>query len=87
MNSTLPAPYYQTSLRIPTPARFDLDLQVENISWPSLYDPRIDFGAHPGAGPVQPGGKYLTHVDGTHTRDLYIHVRRSLTLQVLNICI
>lgn len=71
MNSTLPAPYYQTSLRIPTPARFDLDLQVENISWPSLYDPRIDFGAHPGAGPVQPGGKYLTHVDDVFRFTLY----------------
>ena len=30
-------------------------------SWPSLYDPLIEFYNLEGHSPIQPGGRYLTH--------------------------
>ncbi|KAL4078874.1 hypothetical protein V8B97DRAFT_2021218 [Scleroderma yunnanense] len=70
MNVSLPAPHQMSLQTHKSTSLFDLDF-VGNVTWPSLYDPLIDLAAHPGARPVQPGGKYLTHVDDVFRFTLY----------------
>ena len=40
----------------------DLDVNVNAVSWPSLYDPAIELSIN--HNPVQPGGSYLLHPNG-----------------------
>lgn len=47
------------------------EVDVGNLSWPSLYNPAIDLAGGYGAAPVQPGGKYLTQANDIFRFTLY----------------
>ncbi|KAI6149188.1 hypothetical protein BKA82DRAFT_145733 [Pisolithus tinctorius] len=47
------------------------DVNVGNVSWPSLYNPIIDLIGGDNAPPVEPGGKYLTQADDVFRFTLY----------------
>lgn len=61
-------------LRLPYDIRRDMqlfDVNVGNVSWPSLYNPIIDLIGGDNAPPVEPGGKYLTQADDIFRFTLY----------------
>ncbi|KAG6328762.1 hypothetical protein ID866_10327 [Astraeus odoratus] len=41
-----------------------LDIDIGNVSWPSLYNPLIDIAAGADAAAIQPGGNYLQAPSG-----------------------
>ncbi|KAI6044403.1 hypothetical protein EDC04DRAFT_2642383 [Pisolithus marmoratus] len=47
------------------------EVDIGNVSWPSLYNPVIDIIGVDGASPVQPGGKYLTQAHDIFLFTLY----------------